>query len=270
MNKRLMLPLWLLLPLLAGCASKAYYNTASEKLENKVCPGKMMNFDRDLAAEKRLQIALHKIKVGYIEQAKQNLDCAMRYSPKLVAVHRVYAYYFDSVKDYDNAELAYRYALKLGSRDPETLNQYGAFLCERGKADKAIQLFLKAIAIPEYARIPDSYENAGICSIDAGKVAQAESFFRKALAYNANSPKSLLEMADIHFERKDVLSARAYINRYAKNAEHSARSLWLAMRIEQKLGNKNALGSYGIKLERLFPDAVETAYYLQKKRQWQR
>ena len=270
MKKLAMFPLWVLLSLLVGCASKAYYNTDSAKLENKVCPGKTMNFDRELASEKRLQIALHKIKSGFIEQAKENLDCAMRYSPKSVAVHRVYAFYFESVKEYEDAEIAYRHAIKLAPKDPETLNQYGAFLCERGKADKAIQYFLKAISIPEYTRIPDSYENAGICSIDAGKVAQAEGFFRRALAYNANSAKSLLEMAEIHFDRNEVPTARSYINRYANFAEHSARSLWLAMRIEQKLGNKNALGSYGIKLERMFPDAVETAYYLQKKRQWQR
>ncbi|MEM9100719.1 MAG: type IV pilus biogenesis/stability protein PilW [Pseudomonadota bacterium] len=256
--------------LLVGCSGKPSYIDQTQRVKNVVCAKNIMNFDRNLAAEKRLQIATHKISHGQVEMGKKNLDCALKYAPEKPIVHRVYGYYFEFVGETEQAEAAYKYALKLSPNDPDSLNQYGVFLCKNQQYDKAIKHFLKAISIPSYTQVSSSFENAGICSVESGNVTQAESFFRKALSYDRDSKKSLLEMADIYFKKANLQVAHSYISRYMKVAKHSPRSLWLAMRIEKERGDNNALGSYAVKLEQMFPDSEETAQYQEIKQKWQR
>ena len=56
--------------------------------------------------------------------------------------------------------------------------------------------------------------------------------------------------------------ARAYLQRYAEVAQHTAESLWLGVRTENQLGDKDQMASYGLKLRAKFPDS-EQAKYLQ-------
>ena len=49
------------------------------------------------------------------------------------------------------------------------------------------------------------------------------------------------------------------LQRYLAVARHSAGSLWLGIRIEQQLGDNDALSSYMLSLKNNFPDSKEAA-----------
>jgi type IV pilus assembly protein PilF len=65
-------------------------------------------------------------------------------------------------------------------------------------------------------------------------------------------------MADIAYTRGDFPGAKAWLIRMPPNAPLTAEQLWLALRVERKLGDRSAEASYGFQLRRNFPDSPET------------
>jgi type IV pilus assembly protein PilF len=70
-------------------------------------------------------------------------------------------------------------------------------------------------------------------------------------------------MARLSLVKENYLSSRAYLQRYSEVARHTSESLWVGIRVERVLGDKNALASYGMSLKGNFPNAEETRLYLE-------
>ena len=84
---------------------------------------------------------------------------------------------------------------------------------------------------------------------------------RKALALQPNQPQALYQLADIAFKRNDLTAARTLLNRHMQVSTPSVDALWLGVRIEQRLGNRTALASYGAQLNNRYPGAQQTQAY---------
>ena len=70
-------------------------------------------------------------------------------------------------------------------------------------------------------------------------------------------------MCDLSFRLGRHLPARGYLQRYAEVARHSPRSLWLGVRIERELDDRDAEASYALQLEKNFPDSAQTKLLLE-------
>ena len=105
-----------------------------------------------------------------------------------------------------------------------------------------------------------AWHNAGWCNERSGDSERAEGDYRSALQLNPRFAPSLLAMARVSVESGNYLSARAYLQRYAEVADHTAESLWLGVRTENQLGDSDQLASYRLKLLARFPDSDEAKY----------
>ena len=63
-------------------------------------------------------------------------------------------------------------------------------------------------------------------------------------------------MARVSFERDNMLSARAYIERYRGVAEPTAELLWLGVQVERQLNDLDQAKSYELQLRNRFPDSA--------------
>ena len=59
------------------------------------------------------------------------------------------------------------------------------------------------------------------------------------------------------YERGDLDSARGYMNQLMRAVQPNAEALWLAIRIERRLGDAAAAASYAQRLRKNFPDSRE-------------
>ena len=134
---------------------------------------------------------------------------------------------------------------------------YGQMLCRHGQFEQAEQRFLQALKNTLYGTPEVAYSNAGVCSKTAGHPERAEGYFRAALKRNPRQPTALVHMAQISFEASRHLSARAYLQRYLETSRHTSKTLWLGIRIERVLGDKNAASSYAMLLRSQYPDSTE-------------
>lgn len=149
-------------------------------------------------------------------------------------------------------------ALRLNPADSDANNNYGWYLCNRGQEAASIKYFLTAQKNPLYTTPERSFLNAGICSRKMGDEVAAEGYLRKALAQQPDLQQALYQLADLNYKRNSLAEARAYMGRLMRNANPNAEYLWLGVRIERKLGNRDNERGYAEQLRRRFPNASET------------
>ena len=130
-------------------------------------------------------------------------------------------------------------------------------LCQQGKYVEAEKRFLKSVENPLYQSSAMAYENAALCTRQIPDLVKAESHFRRALQINPNLSKSLIGMADLSYEQKNYMQARAYVQRYSSVSPWTPQALLTAIKTESKLGNEDAVSSYELIMRARFPDSDE-------------
>lgn len=239
----------LLIPLLvlAGCAG----NPEHEGVDIKK------------AAEANATLGLRYMQQGNYEVAMNKFKRALSYDKHYGPAHHYIAELYRRLERYEEADDHYRDALAYTRDDYSLYNNYGVFLCGRGRYDEGERQFLKVLENPVYPQTDQVYENLGLCVERKPNLERAEGYLRSALRLNPRLPKSLLGMGRISFARGEYLSSRAYLQRYLEVAKHTPESLWLGIRTERLLGDNNAVSSYGMLLKGNFPSAPETKLYLE-------
>ena len=211
----------------------------------------------------RISLGLGYLKMGNTQQAKLNLEKAKRFSPNLVQVYTAFAHYYDTVGEPELATKAYEHALSINNQDADTLNNYGVFLCRNEKYAEAEKQMLKAIAIPSYILVAQSYENLAFCQLKAEQFDKAQTYLEKAIAHSPNRASSLLQMMRLQYAKSDYKLAQTYLHRYEKSTRRfNADALALAFKIYQKQGNKRVSSNYGNMLVKMFPNSFEAKQYI--------
>lgn len=149
-------------------------------------------------------------------------------------------------------------AVRINPNDPDSNHNYGWFLCQTGREDESIRFFLAAIKNPLYATPQKTYAIAGTCALRKQRDADAMDYFERALRLDPNYPPVLVSMANLKYRRGELLQARELIGRYNKLREPTAESLWLALRIERKMGDQGAESNYATQLRRRFAGSPES------------
>lgn len=194
-----------------------------------------------------------------LEEIEQALQADSDYAP----AYSVRGLIHMSLREDKEAEEDFQKSLRLDNTDSETHNNYGWFLCQRGREKESIPHFMAALKNPLYETPGRAYLNAGLCSQQINNNKDAEEFLQKALLVQPDMPQALLSMAQLNFAKGDFPAAKRYFVRFAgKNETLSAEQLWLAVRIERKVGDRNSAASYGMQLRRRFPDSRETQMFI--------
>lgn len=248
-----LIPLFLVL-LVTACAPAANPNNGNIK------PSEASNNDIAIA---NLRLGAAYMEKGDYEKSLQKLNKALKADPDYYATLNVLGVLHQRMGENQLAEQYFKKSLSKNSNQSSTLNNYGQFLCSLGRYDEADISFEKAANNPLYQSPEIANTNAGTCAMRNQQYEKAENYFRKALGQNPRVPAALVQMAEINVIQENYLSARAYIQRYAQVARHNAKSLWLGVQAESKLGDNDAMSSYALLLKNNFPDSEETKLLLE-------
>jgi type IV pilus assembly protein PilF len=155
------------------------------------------------------------------------------------------------------AEQNFERALKLSPGDGDINHNYAWFLCQTQREPESIKYFMTAIRNPLYAAPWRSYSAAGVCSLRTKNLKDAEEFFQRALRLEPDEAVALLQLGQIRYRQGKIDEARRLVSRHNKLAAPSPEALWLALRIERRLGQRVAEQSYANQLRRRFPGSPE-------------
>lgn len=201
---------------------------------------------------------------GQLGVALEELSLALQSKSDYAPAYNVRGLVRMALHEDQQADEDFQYSLRLNSNDPDSHNNYGWFLCKRGKELDSIKHFMAALKNPLYSTPGKAYLNAGLCSMKAGNTKDAEEFLQNALTAQPNMPEALLALSNLDFTKEDYAGAKSYFMLFKRNnvSPLTAENLWLAVRIERKLGDKIAENSYAMQLRKNFPDARETQLML--------
>jgi len=188
-----------------------------------------------------------------LSEARIAIGADSGYAP----AYNVLALVYGDLREKDQAEEAFQRSLSLNPNDPDANHNYAWFLCENKREDESIRYFMMAVRHPLYATPQKSYVMAAVCAMRRNNEKDAYDYLERALRLDANYYPALINFAQLKYRRGELDSARVLVGRYNKIAEPTAESLWLALRIERKLGDASAVTSYGSQLRRRFPGSKE-------------
>lgn len=200
---------------------------------------------------------------GNLGVALEEVRKALLASPNYAPGHSLMGLIHMQMRENGPAEESYERALKLAPMDPEINNSYGWFLCQTGRERRALDLFQTALKSPLYATPSLAYTNAGICSLRLKDDRGAEEYLQRALRLDPGNDRAAYFLADIGFRQGKLELARQYLGDLHKRAEPSAETLWLSLRIERKLGERDQEARLAAQLRRRFPAAQETQRMMQ-------
>ena len=194
---------------------------------------------------------------GNMAVALDELKIAIAISPTYAPAYNVRGLVHLYLREMASAEEDFKHALRLAENDPEINNNYGWFLCQTAREKDSVAYFMRAIKNPLYQTPDRAYLNAGRCSQKAGDDDAAEDFLLKALRVSPDNPQALVQLASISYKRGNFEQAKSQVSDVVRKVEPNAELLWLALRIERRLGDRTAEANYGNQLRRKFSGSPE-------------
>ncbi|HNU10403.1 MAG TPA: type IV pilus biogenesis/stability protein PilW [Rubrivivax sp.] len=237
--------------LLAGCA------TGPISAEHEV----RTESDRSSAerrAHVRLELAAAYFGRGQATTALDEVKLALAAKPDLAEAYNLRGLIYASMGEAALAEQSFQHALQLAPRNGSALHNYGWFLCQQRRFDDAQLRFDAALDAPGYADAARTLMAQGVCLARAGRWADAEARLGRAFELDPASPAIAFAFSEVLYQRGEYERARFYVRRINGQSEQSnAQSLWLAARIERRLGNSAGVEDFGRQLRQRFPASPE-------------
>ena len=237
--------------MLAGCASRPEVPSTET--------GTMTGEASDPRNRARIHTELASLyyERGNLGVALEELRIATGADSAYAPAHGLLGLVYTELREKGLAQESFERAIRLSPNDPDINHNYGWFLCQNGREQDGVRYFLQAVRNPLYAAPWRSYSAAGLCSLRGNNVKDAEDFFQRALKLDPDEPAALLKLGDIRYRQGQVDEARKLVSRHNKLVSPSSESLWLALRIERKLGERLAEQGFANQLRRRYPQSPE-------------
>ncbi len=213
-------------------------------------------------AQARLELASLYFARGQNQTALDEIRQALAARPDMPEAIGLRALVLAAMGDGAGAEASFQRAMQLAPADGGIVHNHGWFLCNERRFAEADAAFDRAIAVPRYDGIARSWMAKGACLARAGRWADAEKALSRSYELDPTSPVTAFNLAEVLLRRGELERARFYAGRINGVPEQvNAQSLWLAARIERRLGNTSAMLDYGKRLRDRFPQAPETLQF---------
>jgi len=245
--------------LLVAAALSACQTTSTSTTEPSLETGSV----RGEATEPRNRAKIHtELGAAYFERgnmsaALEHLRTATTADPSYAVAYSVLGLVYADLKENNLAHSNFERALSLAPNDPDINHNFGGFLCRTGREEESVKYFMQAVSNPLYAQPWRSFSAAGLCMLSKNKVKEAEEYFQRALRLEPDDPTALLSMAQIRYRQGNLEEARKLVLRFNRLVSPNAESLWLALRVERKLGERTAEAGYANQLRRRFVNSRE-------------
>jgi type IV pilus assembly protein PilF len=240
--------------LLAACASQPAGDTTPPPAQRKA----PTESDVQRRAEVRLELAALYFSRGQSQTALEELRQAMALRPEWAEAFGMQGLIQAAQGDLAAAEASFKRALGIAPGDGDVLHNYGWFLCQQRRFAESDAQFELAVLNPRYRDVARSLLAQGVCRARDQRWAEAEKSLARSYELDPANPATAFNLAEVLLRRGELERARFYTRRINQQAEQvSAQSLWLAARIERRIGNAEGLQDFARQLRDRFPQSPE-------------
>lgn len=214
--------------------------------------------DAEKRARVRLELAGLYFGRGQAATALDEIKRALAAKPDLPEAYSLRGLVYGSMGENTLAEESFQRALQLAPRDGDTMHNFGWFLCQQRRWADADGQFTKALAQTNYREPVRTLLAQGVCHARAGRWPEAERTLARAYELDPGNPFTAYNLSDVLLQRGELERARFYIARVNASPDlATAQSLWLALRIERRLGDVARMQELARQLRERFAQSNE-------------
>lgn len=209
----------------------------------------------------RLELASSYFEQGQTTVALDEIKLSLAADPNYAPAYTLRGLVYARLNEFRLAEESFKRAQTLSPRDPDVLHHYGLFACQQGRYPQAIELFQQALASPVYGGQAKTLMAKGVCQVRMAQFAEAEGSLARSYELDPGNPITAYNLAALQFRRGDNAKAQFTIRRLNNSELANAETLWLGIKVEQRLGNTEAMAQLAQQLSRRYPESREWASY---------
>lgn len=218
--------------------------------------------DSSKRARVRLELAAAYFGRGQLTTALDQVKLAIIAEPNLGEAHNLRGLIYASLGDDRLAEESFRRALQINSRDADTMQNFGWYLCQKKRYAEANLQFDQALTVAQYRDGARTLLTQGVCHAYAGNLPEAERTLVRSYEADPGNPATAVNLSEVLYRMGQFERARTFIRRVNGLTDvASAQTLWLAARIEKRMGNQAGLDELGKQLRGRFADSREAGLF---------
>lgn len=207
----------------------------------------------------RLELATGYFDQGQTTVALDELKQALAADPTFADAFNLRGLIYMRLSEPRLAEDSFRRAAALNPRDPNVAHNYGWLLCQQSRYAEAEPQFAAALGSAVYGGQAKTWMARGLCQMRAARPEEAERSLARAHELDPGNPVVSYNLAKLLYQRGNDERARFYVRRLNNSDLANAESLWLGIRVERRLGNRDTAQQLANQLTRRFPQSPEVA-----------
>jgi type IV pilus assembly protein PilF len=240
---------------LQGCAAGIEKPTGSDIVtESDETPARKR-------AKIRLELAAGYYSNGQTKIALDEVKQSIAADPRMYEAHNLRGLIYMQLADYPLADESFKRALQINPTAASVQHNYGWMLCQQGRMPEAYANFAAAINNPQYLEKAKSWLAMGVCQKMAGLRDEALVSLTRAHELDPGNPVSSYNLASLQFLRGDFVRAQFQARRVNNSEFANSESLWLGVKIERAMGNRDSAAQLGAQLTKRFPSSKEAALF---------
>jgi type IV pilus assembly protein PilF len=237
---------------LAGCAANGTAVTATPEVFT----------ESDVPEARKRATNRLKLAVLYFQDAKYNfaldeIKQAILTDPLWFEPYGMRGLIYLQTGDYALAEASLQKALAINPGASDVKHNYGFLLCKINRPAEALKLYGAALADPNYGQRAKTWAEQGRCQLAHDQKTEAEASFMRSYELDAGNAATGFSLSALLFQRGELVRAQFYTRRINNSEQAGAESLWLGIKIERSLGNRDAQAQLEAQLRRRFAQSAE-------------
>ncbi len=218
--------------------------------------------DPNVAVERYVQLGLEYIRRNDLHRARKHLTRALEIDPDSAQANGVMGLVYAQEGEADKAEELYQKALALDENYTLGRSYYGAFLFSAERYADALEQFKKASLDTKYEGRAQVFSNMALCHMKLGQNEQAIEAYFQTLRLDRSNGRALSGITELLIQQGRYDKAQQYYNRLIRlirdqGLKHSAQSLWQGIRIATHYGSHAQADALNSMLLELFPESEE-------------
>jgi type IV pilus assembly protein PilF len=238
--------------ILAGCSSTGTAGVA--KADRVTDSDEPENSKR---ARIRLELAVGYFEKGQTTIALDELKQSINADPNLFEAYNLRGLIYMRLNDLPLAEESFQRALSINPKAASVHHNYGWLLCQQSRLPEAEKMFGMALSNPAYGDRAKTWMTQGLCQLQFGQRANAETSLLRSYELDAGNPITGYNLALLLFQRGEFVRSQFYVRRINNSELANAESLWLGIRVERRLDNRDAMAQLSGQLRKRYPQSRE-------------
>jgi type IV pilus assembly protein PilF len=208
-------------------------------------------------ATNRLKLAVLYFQDGKNNFALDEVKQAIQIDPNWFEPYGMRGVIYMQTSDYALAEQSFQKALAVNPNASDIKHNFGVLLCKMTRPAEGVKMFGTALADPGYGQRAKTWQELAQCQLSMGQKAEAEASFMHSYELDAGNPVTGYQLANLLFQRGELVRAQFYARRVNNGERATAESLWLGIKIERSLGSKDAQSQLEAQLRKRFAQSRE-------------